>query len=70
MVKNVESVVEVVQDRKMLSCITCKRSLTNLRGSTIFNCPNCGKYAIIRCFYCRRLAARYTCPSCSFSGPN
>ena len=55
---------------KELKCTSCKRRLTNLKGSTVFNCPNCGKYEIVRCFYCRRLATKYICPACSFSGPN
>lgn len=55
---------------KEVVCSSCKTKLTNLKGSTRFMCPSCGKYEIVRCAHCREIAARYTCPSCSFSGPN
>jgi len=53
-----------------LNCISCKRKITNLKGSAKFMCPKCGKYELIRCLHCREIAARYTCPECKFSGPN
>ncbi|MFH1072783.1 MAG: zinc finger domain-containing protein [Nanoarchaeota archaeon] len=51
-------------------CISCKRNLANDRGSVIFPCPKCGEYEITRCKKCRMIVARYTCPSCGFTGPN
>ncbi|MDO8555585.1 MAG: zinc finger domain-containing protein [Nanoarchaeota archaeon] len=52
------------------TCITCKRKISNMSGSTHYPCPNCHKHQITRCLDCRTIAARYTCPECSFSGPN
>ncbi len=53
-----------------LKCNSCKTEISNQRGSTQFNCPQCGKHIIIRCNNCRKIAARYHCPECEFSGPN
>ena len=44
--------------------------ITNEKGSTKFKCPNCGKTQIIRSLKERKLATRYICSNCSFSGPN
>jgi hypothetical protein len=52
------------------TCISCKKDIMNNTGTTIFMCPKCGKYEIVRCKHCREIAARYTCPECGFSGPN
>ncbi|MBI2667836.1 DUF1610 domain-containing protein [Candidatus Woesearchaeota archaeon] len=49
---------------------TSGEEITNEKGSTKFMCPNCGKYLIIRSLHERKIAIRYTCPECSFSGPN
>ncbi|MBT4174441.1 DUF1610 domain-containing protein [archaeon] len=51
-------------------CTSCKAQLTNNKGSTKFKCPKCGQHEIVRCESCRKLATRYTCPKCEFSGPN
>ncbi|MBI5797976.1 RNA-binding protein, partial [Candidatus Woesearchaeota archaeon] len=40
------------------------------KGSVIFKCPSCGKADITRSFHARELGTRYTCPACSFEGPN
>jgi Zn-ribbon RNA-binding protein len=53
-----------------LSCITCKRRITNVSGTAKFLCPQCGKYEIIRCKHCRQIAAPYECSDCKFIGPN
>jgi len=53
-----------------LTCISCKKRITNTEGVAQFDCPNCGKAKIIRCKHCRQLAAKFTCPSCNFVGPN
>ena len=53
-----------------LICNSCKKKVTNLKGTTHFKCPNCLKDEIIRCGHCRKIASRYVCPSCGFSGPN
>ncbi|MBW2993179.1 DUF1610 domain-containing protein [Candidatus Woesearchaeota archaeon] len=52
------------------TCSSCKKRITNKQGSTIFLCPNCGKYEIVRCRNCRERAIRYRCPGCGFEGPN
>jgi len=54
----------------MNKCISCKTKITNEKGSAKFLCPKCGKYEIIRCVNCRQTVAKYTCPECSFTGPN
>jgi len=51
-----------------LFCISCKKKIS--RGAARFKCPKCGEYEIIRCKNCREIAAKYTCPSCNFEGPN
>jgi Zn-ribbon RNA-binding protein len=53
-----------------LKCISCKKPITNDVGCVKFNCPNCGKYEIIRCKNCREIVAKYVCPNCKFEGPN
>lgn len=51
-------------------CLSCNKRITNDAGSVNFKCPNCGKMDIIRCSDCRKIAVKYTCPECGFSGPN
>jgi len=51
-------------------CNSCKVKVANMPGSVKFICPGCGKAEIIRCPHCRKIAARYKCSSCGFSGPN
>lgn len=51
-------------------CISCKKRITNVKGTARFLCPGCSKHEITRCTSCRAIAAKYKCPSCSFSGPN
>lgn len=51
-------------------CSSCKRRLTNLKNSTRFLCPKCGKYEIVRCGHCREIVSKYRCPGCNFEGPN
>ncbi|MBU0628090.1 MAG: RNA-binding protein [Nanoarchaeota archaeon] len=53
-----------------LVCGSCKSITTNIEGSTVFKCPNCGKTDIVRCKHCRSIAAKYKCASCGFEGPN
>ena len=55
-------------DKKI--CISCKKDITNDIGATIFMCPSCGKYEIVRCSSCRQIVAKYSCPECGFEGPN
>jgi predicted RNA-binding Zn-ribbon protein involved in translation (DUF1610 family) len=55
---------------KQLLCSSCKKRITNTKGTAIFNCPNCGKSEIIRCIDCRKTATKYTCSQCGFTGPN
>lgn len=54
-------------DKKV--CISCNKEVSNI-GATIFNCPNCGKYEIVRCKHCKEIVAKYICKSCNFTGPN
>lgn len=51
-------------------CSSCKEQIANDVGSVKFMCPNCGKFQIIRCRHCRKIAARYKCHECGFEGPN
>lgn len=51
-------------------CSSCKKDVGSDTGTAIFLCPNCGKTEVVRCSHCRKLAARYTCAECGFSGPN
>ncbi|MEM4268011.1 MAG: zinc finger domain-containing protein [Candidatus Woesearchaeota archaeon] len=51
-------------------CSSCKKDVTNLDGTCSFKCPACGEWLIIRCKSCRKIAARYICEKCGFSGPN
>ncbi len=53
-----------------VKCLSCKRRITNVKGTAMFKCPSCLKYEIVRCTSCREKAVRYRCPECSFSGPN
>lgn len=53
-----------------LICNSCNKKLVNIRGSTIFKCPSCAGADIVRCNDCRKLAAKYICGECKFSGPN
>ncbi|MFH1276101.1 MAG: zinc finger domain-containing protein [Candidatus Woesearchaeota archaeon] len=51
-------------------CTSCKKRTVNDKGRVAFDCPQCGKSEIVRCTNCRSNAARYSCPSCDFKGPN
>jgi predicted RNA-binding Zn-ribbon protein involved in translation (DUF1610 family) len=51
-------------------CVSCNTSIVNDIGAVNFSCPNCGKYAIIRCSKCRKIVTKYKCPGCGFEGPN
>ncbi|MAE13658.1 RNA-binding protein [Candidatus Woesearchaeota archaeon] len=53
-----------------LMCVSCNTTLVNSKGGAVFPCPQCGKHQILRCKNCREIAAKYTCPECSFTGPN
>ena len=39
-------------------------------GTVRFLCPQCGESEIIRTPRARKMASKYTCPRCNFSGPN
>ncbi|MCH8067050.1 MAG: RNA-binding protein [Nanoarchaeota archaeon] len=56
--------------KEKLVCSSCKKSVTNSKGTARFNCPDCGKTEIIRCAHCRKIAAKYVCGNCKFEGPN
>lgn len=51
-------------------CNSCKKKIDNDKRSAMFNCPNCGKYEIVRCGECRKNAVKYKCAGCHFEGPN
>ena len=51
-------------------CSSCKTRIANDQGSVTFKCPACGKTEIIRCENCRKIAAKYKCNDCGFTGPN
>lgn len=72
-----DSVLPLPEGRKVMNmseerliCISCKKDISNSRGSVRFKCPECSKYEIIRCRHCREIAAQYKCPECGFTGPN
>jgi Zn-ribbon RNA-binding protein len=62
--------LEVKMPEEIIVCISCKRKITNEKGSALFLCPSCGKFNIVRCRHCRQIAAKFTCPECGFVGPN
>jgi predicted RNA-binding Zn-ribbon protein involved in translation (DUF1610 family) len=39
-------------------------------GTVRFLCPQCNEFEIIRIPQARKMAAKYTCPKCGFTGPN
>ena len=51
-------------------CTSCGADVTNDVGNVKFKCPKCGEKEIIRCSHCRKIAARYNCGKCGFTGPN
>lgn len=53
-----------------LTCVSCKKNITNQKGSVQFQCPQCIKQTLVRCSHCRETAIRYKCPQCGFTGPN
>ncbi len=55
-------------ENQSLRCSGCNKLVQG--GVTRFNCPNCAKIEIIRCEHCKKIAIKYKCPSCGFSGPN
>ena len=55
---------------KEIKCNSCNKRVTNMNGVARFLCPKCGKHEIIRCAQCRKIAAKYACPECGFTGPN
>ncbi|MDI3544411.1 MAG: Zn-ribbon RNA-binding protein [Candidatus Woesearchaeota archaeon] len=50
-------------------CSSCKKDVSNKKGSVSFLCPNCGKAEIVRCVDCRKRGTKYVCPVCGFVGP-
>ncbi|MBS3164476.1 RNA-binding protein [Candidatus Woesearchaeota archaeon] len=52
------------------SCISCHKRVTNTTATTVFKCPQCQNYDIMRCGPCRENAVSYSCPACGFMGPN
>jgi len=50
-------------------CISCKKIVAPYEKGVSFNCPNCGKVVIWRCYRCRIQGVPYRCPSCGFEGP-
>lgn len=53
---------------KTIKCTSCKKEISNMAGTVIFKCPECGT-EIIRCTQCRIDGIKYTCPKCGFEGP-
>ncbi|MBS3095753.1 RNA-binding protein [Candidatus Woesearchaeota archaeon] len=53
-----------------VTCNSCKTELVNQSGSTVFKCPSCGAFDIVRCFHCRQIASKYKCNGCGFEGPS
>ena len=57
-------------DKKIYKCVSSGASVTNDKGSAIFDCPGCGKQKVVRSFNARQISAKYKCPECNFEGPN
>ncbi|MFP4112098.1 MAG: zinc finger domain-containing protein [Candidatus Woesearchaeota archaeon] len=53
-----------------LKCSSSNKEITNEQGAVKFPCPNCSKCMIVRTRHSRKIAAKYTCPECGFTGPN
>lgn len=49
-------------------CTSCKKPLTNDKGSVTFKCPKCNQ-ELNRCTHCRDISVKYKCASCDFEGP-
>ena len=65
--ENIDIPEQALKDDK---CGSCNTSIVNDVGAVRFPCPNCGKSKITRCSKCRKIVAKYKCPSCGFEGPN
>ncbi|MCL4399216.1 zinc finger domain-containing protein [Candidatus Parvarchaeota archaeon] len=57
-----------MQESVVNFCISCGRSISGVKDSVIFPCPNCGN-KIFRCGKCRIKGSEYTCQVCGFVGP-
>jgi len=57
-------------EKKIVKCISTGTSVTNDKGSAIFNCPGCRKHKIVRSYNARQTSVKYKCPACGFIGPN
>ncbi len=57
-------------ETKIVKCISTGISVTNDKGSAIFNCPGCKKYKIVRSYNARQTSVKYKCPDSGFIGPN
>ncbi len=51
-------------------CTSTGVSVTNDKGSVVFDCPSCAKQKIVRSYNARQTSVKYTCPECGFVGPN
>ncbi len=54
---------------KELMCVSCGRRIETEKDWVEFNCPQCGKEKILRCWRCKTLENQYECPNCNFTGP-
>ncbi|MBS3136160.1 RNA-binding protein [Candidatus Woesearchaeota archaeon] len=52
-----------------LVCSSMKVTITNDVGRVIMPCPGCGE-TIVRSARARKLAIKYKCEKCGFTGPN
>ncbi|MBS3112405.1 RNA-binding protein [Candidatus Woesearchaeota archaeon] len=53
-----------------MKCSTTNVSVTNKKGTVVFNCPSCNKDRIVRSPLARKIGSKYKCKSCGFIGPN
>lgn len=57
-------------NKENLKCTSCNKKISNIEYSTVFKCPDCNDFQVVRCGECRERGLKYECPKCGFEGPN
>ena len=50
-------------------CSTCGSHIMAKNNFVQFDCPECGKFRIVRCKSCKDHSNKYRCSECDFVGP-